>query len=188
METCSESEITGWEICELSRHKSPTSRIIDLRAGSVAGIFIVPGAHRKMKVFRVLETSPRRTRFGLNNNGVPTTSRFVSEMSMAGIEQAPDLGADPVEGLEGIVGPGSVDGSGRGEKSEVAVDLFGGCVGDPPQVRPVTTGTAVALGEIGRNRGRRRRSPFAVADRRRCSLPLLRYSPNGTFASSTSGL
>ena len=134
---------------ELSRRNSPTSSIFDpIESGGAMG-FRVPGSHANAKCFRVPGTSARGTRFWLNIDGIPTTSRFVREMSTPGMEEAPDQRADPVEGLESIFCLGLVDCSGGGEEPEVAVDLFCRRIGDPPQVHAVAAGTAMAFGEVG---------------------------------------
>ena len=73
-------------------------------------------------------------------------------MSMPGMEKPPGHGTDLVEELQSIFGPFPVDGASRDEQLQMAVDLLGGAVGDPPEVRAVATGTTVAFSEVRRDR------------------------------------
>jgi len=71
------------------------------------------------------------------------------------MEEPPGHGAHLIKKHQGLLGQFPVDGTGRDDQLQVAVDLFGRAVGDPPQVRAVATGTTVAFGEVRRNRARR---------------------------------
>jgi hypothetical protein len=70
------------------------------------------------------------------------------------VEEPPGHGAGLVEEPEGLFGAFGVDGAGGDEQLQVAVDLLGGAVGDAPQVGAVTSGSAVALGEVRWDRAR----------------------------------
>ena len=71
------------------------------------------------------------------------------------MEQTPGHCADLIEELERILDTGPVDRSNLGEEPEVAVGFLGRGVVDPPQVRSVTTGPALSLGQVCRNRAGR---------------------------------
>ena len=58
---------------------------------------------------------------------------------MAGMQEAPDHRADLVEEPQGIAGLIPIDGTGRAEQTQVAVDLLGRSVGDSPQMCRVAT-------------------------------------------------
>jgi hypothetical protein len=76
-------------------------------------------------------------------------------MSTPGMQEPPGYGADPVEELQGVLRRLPFDGAGRDEQLQMAIDLLGGAVGDPPQVRAVAAGAAVAFGEVRPNRAGR---------------------------------
>jgi hypothetical protein len=58
--------------------------------------------------------------------------------SVSRIEQPPCHGANFIEGLKGFLGLLAADRAGRREKSQMAVDLFGRCVGNTPEVQTVS--------------------------------------------------
>ena len=68
------------------------------------------------------------------------------------VQQAPDHRADFVEKVEGVRGFGPINRMSVKEEAEVAIDLFGRGVSDPPVVKSISTGTPVPFGEIGGNR------------------------------------
>jgi hypothetical protein len=67
------------------------------------------------------------------------------------VEEAPGHGADLIEEQQGGCCLIAMHGVGKAEETEVRVDLLRGSVGDPPVVGPVSSETAVALGEIGKD-------------------------------------
>jgi hypothetical protein len=67
------------------------------------------------------------------------------------MQEAPGHRADLIEELQVIPGPIPVDGNGRDEQLQMAVNLFGRPVGDPPEVCAVATRATVAFSEVRRN-------------------------------------
>ena len=72
-----------------------------------------------------------------------------------GIEQAPRHGTNLIKGLQGFLRPDPMDGTGGGEESQVAVDLLGRGVGDPPVVLAISPGSAVPFRSVGGDRAGR---------------------------------
>jgi len=64
-----------------------------------------------------------------------------------------ELRGQPV--FERLLGHSDVDNTGPKEKPQVAFDLLGRGVGNPPEVRPIASGPAVAFSEVGRYRAGR---------------------------------